>query len=76
MREANRVDIYRGHIVKEVVREGLTEEVKLEAFASAKEKEIFYAERTVHTKTQNMAHLGNGTCGEWSKGRVISLILL
>lgn len=76
MREADRVDIYTGHIVKEVVKEGLTEEVKLEAFASGKEKEIFHAERTVHAKTQNMAHLGNGRCGEWSKGRVISLIPL
>lgn len=62
MREADRIDIYTGRRVNKVVREGLTEEVKLEAFTSGKEKEIFHAERTVHVKTQNMAHSGNGRC--------------
>lgn len=63
MREADRVDIYTGHIVKEVVKEGLTEEVKLEAFASGKEKEIFHAELNSTRKDSEY-----GPFGEWQVG--------
>lgn len=70
MREADRVDIFTGHIVKEVVREGLTEEAKLEAFTGGKEKEILHAEPSTREDSEY------GPFGDWSKRRVISLIPL
>ena len=60
MREADRVDIYTEHIVKEVAREGLTEEVKLEAFTRGKEKEKGYSMQSqVQEKTEY------GPFGDW-----------
>lgn len=46
-----------------MVREGFSEEVKLEDFSSGKEK-MFHAEQMVCAKTQNMAHSGNDRCNK------------
>lgn len=61
MREADRVNRYKGQS-KEVVRGGCSEEVKLEAFASGKEKEILCAEQTACARAQKMAISREGSC--------------
>lgn len=63
MREADRVNIYKGRS-KEVVRGGFSEEVKLEAFTSGKEKEILCTEQTACARAQNMANSRDGSCNK------------